>query len=1127
MPSTLIATLLVSLRRTRAAWPIALAAGLTCMLASTLLAAGPIYASAVSVAGLQRVLSDSPVDAANIEVSLRTEADQADSVDGVVSSELEQVLAGIGGPLARFGRSDSFDLPTALPGPIPDLVELGFAEGLSEHATLLDGAWPRDEDRGSGSTEPVPVAVGEHVAMPLGLAVGDVLQLDSRIHQAFSVPVRIAGVFRIDDPADAYWWGESQVLDGLVTSQDFATHGPFFTTRDQLLARTTVGRLRLIWRAFPDPGNVTIDDIAGLEERIGQLDGRIEASTSGIPVTVSTTLPEILARAERSLLVSRTGVLLLTVQLAVLAAYAVLLSAALLVEHRRVDTAMLRSRGAGPVRIAGLTLVEAVLLTVPAAVIAPWVAVIALTAFNVVGPLAAIELPIEPVVSPEAYLAAAAGAAGCLIALVLPALPTRRSFAAVQRGVSRASTTPTSQRIGLDLALLAVAGLGLWQLRLYGAPLTRTVQGAVGIDPLLVAAPAIGLLAGAVVALRLLPLVAGLVERATSRGRGLVSALGARQLARRPLRYTRAALLLMLAMSMGVFAVSYGWTWSASQHDQAGYQVGADLRVEPGLRSAALPRWALDSAYGSVPGVVVHMPVDRAPVAASRSESGEIVALDAATAPSIVVFRPDLADAALPDLLAPLADARPGPELVRLAGKPSRLRVDVSTALDEVGEIEFDPVADAFVDTPADPTRISAWRGLRASVVVRDASGMLYRFAGEADMIGGGRHELVVGLGDPGDTSAALAYPLDLLAIELAISLPPNHQVSEGAIVVLGLQAAPGDDPWQPVPLDLGDGWRLSSSVYGQPHDLVEPVLPAGGLTATVGRRGLSSLVGVDAYGRATVLTFAPAVLTAIGEATIPVVASTPFLDASARSVGDELMIDLEGRRHMIEVVGEVLAFPTVEADEPVLVMDFPTLALVRFEGTDSVDPANEWWLDLGPGESASVSARLEAAPFQSRSVVSLEGREQALATDPVALGIIGALSIGFVAAALFAVVGFVVSAAVSARERVSEFALLRALGLSPGQLSGWLSLENVVLAAVSLVAGTALGLLIAWVVLPFVTVTQEARIPYPPVILEVPWATIVVLEVVSIIALGATVIVLAWLLRRIGLAAVLRTGED
>jgi hypothetical protein len=128
------------------------------------------------------------------------------------------------------------------------------------------------------------------------------------------------------------------------------------------------------------------------------------------------------------------------------------------------------------------------------------------------------------------------------------------------------------------------------------------------------------------------------------------------------------------------------------------------------------------------------------------------------------------------------------------------------------------------------------------------------------------------------------------------------------------------------------------------------------------------------------------------------------------------------------------------------------------------------------------------ATTIGSDSVVSQVERARVLATDPVALGVIGAFAIGFIAAAVFAVLGFVVNAAVSARERVTEFALLRAVGLSGGQLSAWLSLESAGLAAISIIAGTALGLLLAWVVLPFVTVTQQAVAPVPPVEIVVPW---------------------------------------
>ena len=42
-------------------------------------------------------------------------------------------------------------------------------------------------------------------------------------------------------------------------------------------------------------------------------------------------------------------------------------------------------------------------------------------------------------------------------------------------------------------------------------------------------------------------------------------------------------------------------------------------------------------------------------------------------------------------------------------------------------------------------------------------------------------------------------------------------------------------------------------------------------------------------------------------------------------------------------------------------------------------------------------------------------------------------------------------------------------------------------LVLISLLAGTALGLLIGWVVLPDITVTQQATTPFPPVIVEVP----------------------------------------
>src|SRR4029450_8071369 len=96
---------------------------------------------------------------------------------------------------------------------------------------------------------------------------------------------------------------------------------------------------------------------------------------------------------------------------------------------------------------------------------------------NVAGPLADVGLHIDPRGTIEGYIAAGVAGLACVILLVLPVVLGARGFAAEQGGVSRQETRTFGQRIGLYIALVAVTAIALWQLRLYGAPLTRSVQG--------------------------------------------------------------------------------------------------------------------------------------------------------------------------------------------------------------------------------------------------------------------------------------------------------------------------------------------------------------------------------------------------------------------------------------------------------------------------------------------------------------------------------------------------------------------------------------------------------------------------------------------------------------------------
>jgi ABC-type antimicrobial peptide transport system permease subunit len=171
--------------------------------------------------------------------------------------------------------------------------------------------------------------------------------------------------------------------------------------------------------------------------------------------------------------------------------------------------------------------------------------------------------------------------------------------------------------------------------------------------------------------------------------------------------------------------------------------------------------------------------------------------------------------------------------------------------------------------------------------------------------------------------------------------------------------------------------------------------------------------------------------------------------------------------------------------------------------------------------------AHLREAPFSSFTVTSRQTTEDALVFDPIALGAIGALAIGFVAAALFAAVGFGVSAVVSARERLVEFSLLRAIGLSPRQLGRWLLAEQGLLVLVSLVLGTLLGLVLTTVLLPQVSLTQGGGRPVPEVVVQIPWLVIAALQLSLVVFLLIVVLVLTLLLRRVGLGRMVRLGED
>lgn len=1080
MLSGLVAPLRVVVQRSLADWLIVAATWLVVLLATSLVAIGVLYGDAVALTGLRRILADAAPTDTSIVVELRWSPDDLETLRGATDRQVGRILGWTGGELDTIAHGDSFALPTSAATELTeltDLAQLASYEKIDRHATLLDGAWP------AAGEAPMQTAVSRDVADALGLSTGDTLTLTNQRAPGGRLDVEVAGIWEPTDPADAYWNGEPLELDGLTSSATFATHGPFVVSPEDLLARGAIGNVTFEFRALPDFDRLAVDDVAWMRSDTAALSRRLTQELGdGAFFQVDTRLDDILGDANRSPLVSRSGVVVLTIQFAVLAGYALLLVAGLLFDQRRMETALLRSRGAGGGQVILFSFLEALVLVVPAVVVAPWLAIGVLNLLNLAGPLAEAGIRIAPSVGMAVLLATALAGLAAIIGLVVPSLGAGRGLAEVRQAVARQANRTLAQRLGIDVALVVLAAVGIWQLRQYGAPITESVRGSVGLDPLLVAAPALGLIAGSIVALRLVPLAAELAERLLERRPGLVAPLGARQLARRPLRYTRSALLLMLAAALGTFAGAYGSTWTRSQEDQAAHRVGMDVRLSVS-DFPDLPEWAMGSAYRAVDGVRAAEPVSREPFDFDPTGGGTVLSIDAGAADALA-FRPDLAD----EPIATLMDRLPLPGVT--AGG-LELPPDAAALT-----IEVDATLAPFQRDEGTPTFSTGFLGVLPVALVRDSDGLAQRLTGPRLGVGLGRQTATVPLAT--DDARAPAAPLTLIGLRLEVQLPENS-LGVGAVTLGAVQLTTAAGDQRALPID---------SPQPISADEQEPIGGLGFLPST----SLAASVGGAAVDP---------------EMPIPVLASVRYLELTGGSIGDVVDLGDLTQRRAYEIVGSVRAFPTLGTDDAFVIADLPTLAAVAAMGDRAPLEADEWWMTTVRGTGPAVAERLRQDPYSAASVIDVEDLTRDLATDPIALGLIGALVLGSLSAVAFAGIGFLVSAVTSTRERLGEFALLQAIGLSHRQLSAWLTIESAFLVAMGLLVGTGIGLVLAWVVLPFVSLTQDASVPVPPVEVVIPWAAYALLYLVAALALGITVLAISRLLARVRVSGVLRSGAE
>jgi hypothetical protein len=426
---------------------------------------------------------------------------------------------------------------------------------------------------------------------------------------------------------------------------------------------------------------------------------------------------------------------------------------------------------------------------------------------------------------------------------------------------------------------------------------------------------------------------------------------------------------------------------------------------------------------------------------------------------------------------------------------------------------------------------------MSASLSVQDGSGIVYAVPAGNLPADGRYHHLTAGL-----SAGQVHYPLRLLGVSLSYQLPGFPPFSQPgatssrterreakARATLAIRAlavsghASGGFPAPFAQAGTLARWQASAASPGLANPEANGIPPAvKAWRRSAGAAMLTFKVGaghfVQKQGYPPLPVAGQLALVAVRPALpVPAIGTRAFFSAASAHLGQRVQLPVGNATIPVRMVAEVRSFPTAGGDGSAVIVDQAWLQQVLTAELQPPLPVSQWWLHTA---QHGVGAGLPAGATMATSAGAAAG----LLTDPLPNVPQLSLLVIVMAAGLLAGIGFMVSVVAAVRERRLQDALLAALGVGRGGRAGQLCLEQLMLSAPAAAAGVVIGVALAHLLVPAVTLTSGAAAPFPPVQVVIPWGWTLLLALgiaaVPVLAAAAAAVY------RPDPAAQLRAGE-
>ncbi len=505
-------------RRSLAHWRLLSTVVVGVLLASAIMAGTVIYFDALRELALKNTLGK--LTSRELDVIVKAERGpttfaEYEKVANAMTREFDARVAWFLEDRIRGSKTSTFFLTApgkeALAGEDNARTYFASIPSLDEHITMASGAWGREQAL-SRPGEPLllEAIIPADAARVFGVGLGD--RLVAVPYWSDAIPhatVVISGVFERNDPGDPFWSLNDAVFRA-STSGNFRTI-PFFVTENTLMnvlgasfrdMDSTYG-----WLLRVDATKLNARNAWIARFNLDVMNDRL--STGLFSYRQITELEDALAEYDTRLFYSKLPMFIILVLIAVVILYYVVTISSLLVEQQRGEIALLRSRGASSAQILAVFVLEGATISVLAIVVAPLLAAFIISVLGFTPAFSGLSgndrLTVS--ISSGAYMMSGLGGVLSFAALLIPAIQASRIGVTKHRQESaRPTSQPFFQRYYLDVMLLVLSVVLFRQLSDQGSVVATGVFGEVAVNQVLLAVPAMILVAFAMVLLRLFPL---------------------------------------------------------------------------------------------------------------------------------------------------------------------------------------------------------------------------------------------------------------------------------------------------------------------------------------------------------------------------------------------------------------------------------------------------------------------------------------------------------------------------------------------------------------------------------------------------------------------------------------------